>query len=164
MAELNWFVGYTYPQQEKKVYSSLLRRGLDSFLPLISVKKKWSDRIKYIDVPLFSNYVFVRTTKEKVSVLYEINGLSRFIAFSGKLATVKNDEIQLIKDLLASKVPIKEQTSILKKGQLVEIIKGPLAGLEGYLDNQNRNNIIIIIKEIGQGISVTIPRTWVRRI
>lgn len=33
--------------------------GLEEFLPLYQVRRRWSDRVKVVDVPLFDGYVFV---------------------------------------------------------------------------------------------------------
>jgi transcription antitermination factor NusG len=66
-----WYVLYTKPRWEKKVDKALLQKGIESYCPLNRVKRKWSDRIKTIEEPLFKSYVFVRVEeKDKTEVRY----------------------------------------------------------------------------------------------
>jgi len=40
------------------VASHLFARGYESFLPLYKCRRRWSDRSKEIELPLFPGYVF----------------------------------------------------------------------------------------------------------
>ena len=66
-AELQWFALYTRPKAEKKVEERLSLAGFDSFLPLQTVIKQWSDRKKKVEIPLINSYVFVKTNKVKLN-------------------------------------------------------------------------------------------------
>ena len=68
----NWFAVYTKPRSEKKLRSLLEKFSIESYLPLLRVKKKWSDRIKIIENPLFTSYLFVRI-KYRESYLKVLN-------------------------------------------------------------------------------------------
>ena len=59
-----WYAIYTRPRWEKKVDLLLKDQGLESYCPLNKVKRKWSDRIKLVEEPLFKSYVFVRTDEK----------------------------------------------------------------------------------------------------
>ena len=63
--EKKWYALYTKPRWEKKVYRLLSERGMEAYCPLNKVKKKWSDRIKLVEEPLFKSYVFVHTEEEE---------------------------------------------------------------------------------------------------
>jgi hypothetical protein len=43
---LNWFVVYTKPLTEKKVADRLCLLGIESYLPLYTTIRQWSDRKK----------------------------------------------------------------------------------------------------------------------
>ena len=56
----NWFALYTKPRSEKKLSNLFKKFNIEYYLPTISIKKKWSDRFKTIETPLFTSYIFVR--------------------------------------------------------------------------------------------------------
>ena len=60
-----WYAVYTKPRWEKKVNSLLLQKGIEVYCPLNKVRRKWSDRIKTIEEPLFKSYVFVKIKDEE---------------------------------------------------------------------------------------------------
>ena len=57
--KVGWYLIYTKPHHEKKVYTRLLERNINAFLPLTKRLRSWNDRKKYIDEPLFPSYVFI---------------------------------------------------------------------------------------------------------
>ncbi|HRX93358.1 MAG TPA: transcription termination/antitermination NusG family protein, partial [Chitinophagaceae bacterium] len=61
-AETNkrWLAVYTKPRWEKKVNKLFKEKGLESYCPLNKVRRKWSDRMKIVEEPLFKSYVFVK--------------------------------------------------------------------------------------------------------
>ena len=158
MKQQNWFVAYTYPKAEKKVSNRILEAGFDSFLPLQKVRRVWSDRIKYIEEPLFSSYVFVKTDVTNLPRLTDIHGLSRFIAFQGEYAKVKEKEIKMIQKFVTSGVDIDVFSGRLREKQLVRVKSGPFAGMEGLLvRKEGKGRFVVEIKGISQSISVNIP-------
>ena len=55
-----WRVIYTRSNWEKKADELLKRSGLNSFCPVVKTQRKWADRKKTIEIPLFSSYLFVQ--------------------------------------------------------------------------------------------------------
>ena len=55
-----WKVIYTASRQEKKVAVLLERFGIAYYLPLVKKLRLWSDRKKWVEMPLFNGYVFVK--------------------------------------------------------------------------------------------------------
>ena len=76
------------------------RRGLESYCPLNKVRKKWSDRFKVVEEPLFKSYVFVKVTDEEKTDVRFIDGVVNFVYWLGKPARVQDDEIERIKRFL----------------------------------------------------------------
>ncbi len=56
-----WIAAYTKPRHEKVAYDQLIDNGFTAYLPLLRQKRKWSDRKKWVEIPLFKSYVFVKT-------------------------------------------------------------------------------------------------------
>ena len=90
----HWHVIYVRSQQEKKVHQILLNKGVESSLPLIKTIKRWSDRKKRVEMPLFKGYVFVRIdiTKEKLNIL-KTDGVVKFIGIRGKPSKIPDEQI-----------------------------------------------------------------------
>jgi transcriptional antiterminator RfaH len=155
---LNWYVLYTYPQYEKKVHKSLLRRNFNSFLPVQTVVKQWSDRKKKVEVPLFPNYVFVQTETNQRFKILDFHGVSRFIMFNGKPVTIDDGEIQTIKKMMNTTDPSKEEN--LTPGDKVILQGGVFDGLEGIIYRKNgKTRFCVKISAINQLISIDISAT-----
>jgi len=52
----SWYALYTRPCHEKQVLEDLTKRGIEAFLPTYKVRRRWSDRYKVVEEPLFKNY------------------------------------------------------------------------------------------------------------
>ena len=163
MIEHKWYIGYTYPRTEKKVDRSIKEMGIESFLPIHKVKRKWSDRIKEVEVPLFFNYLFVKTTRPYLSNLLTIDGLSRFIEFGGEPATIANKQVEAIKKVLKNNFEFEVKSGKFEKGQKIVITEGVFEGVEGILVmEQGKNRYLIEIEEMDQSLSINIPLSYLR--
>jgi transcription antitermination factor NusG len=97
MLTAKWFVIYTRPRWEKKVHSLLLAKGVESYCPLHKVRRKWSDRIKLVEEPLFKSYVFVKVDEAGRTLVRMTDGVVNFVYWNGKPASIKEKEIQTIR-------------------------------------------------------------------
>ena len=141
----NWFAVQTRTRFERNVASQLEQKGIENFLPLFSVRRRWSDRLKLLDQVLFPNYVFVHISEAqeaRVAVLRTI-GVRNFVGVRGMGTPIPNAEIQAIQALLEHRVPF-ELHSFLSVGQCVRIRGGCLDGIEGILTGINGNESLVI--------------------
>lgn len=149
-AQPNWFAVYTYPKAEKLVYRRILEMGVEAFLPLHQVVRQWSDRKKQIEVPLFPNYVFVRTTLKRQYELGRIHGLVRFITCDDRPVSIPEKVINDIKKLMVSDVQVYENAISYKVGESVKVVNGQFAGTEGYLVSINGKSRLVVHIEVLQ--------------
>jgi transcription antitermination factor NusG len=127
-----WFALTVRHQHERSVEGVLGASGIDTFLPLYRVRRRWSDRVKDLDAPLFPGYVFGRFAPgERVRVL-RTPGVAGIVGFGGLPAPVAAREIDGIRAALAAKLPI-GPWPYPKPGERVRIESGPLRGVEGTL-------------------------------
>lgn len=117
-------------RHEKLVAQSLRGRGLEEFLPLHVSKRQWSDRSKVVEMPLFPGYVFCRVPYTHRLLAVSTPGVTSIVGFAGEDAAVPEEEIQSIRQMLASGLPL-QPCSYARTGHIVEIQVGPLAGLRG---------------------------------
>src|SRR5215472_19028205 len=72
----------TRPRHEKRVASELQEKGITNYLPLLSQVRRWSDRRKVIQIPLFSCYAFVHSVFD-LHLRLAIYGISGALGFVG---------------------------------------------------------------------------------
>lgn len=152
----NWYAISTKARHEKKVHDQLTHKGIISYLPLQAFYRKWSDRYKKVQEPLFTCYVFVKIAlRNRLSVL-QTDGVVRLVAFNGIPATIPEDQIMSIKTILENDYQI-ERVDYLTPGQSIEVRQGPLKGVKGVLaEIKNSHRLIIRIDSIMQAISIDI--------
>ena len=128
----SWFALYTRPRHEKQVFEELTARAIEAFLPTYKVRRRWSDRYKIVEEPLFKNYIFVRMPIEKYHETLRPYGAVSFVRFDDKPAEIPDHEIDAIRRLVESELPYNPYP-YLKGGRKVRVRTGPLEGCEGIL-------------------------------
>ena len=129
-----WYALYTRPRHEKQVFQELSSKGIEAFLPTYKVRRRWSDRYKVVEEPLFKNYLFVKV-KDFNRGYYDtlrLYGAVAFVMFDGKPAQIPACEIEAIRRLVESELPY-DPHPYLKVGRKVRVRSGPLEGCEGIL-------------------------------
>ncbi len=159
-----WYVVYTYPNSEKKIYNELEKRRVTAFLPTRKVTRQWSDRKKKLEIPLFPNYVFVKVPPREMWMVLMVNGIVRFISFEGTPATVKDAEIEMVQKLLTECYEINDE-DITLVGEKVKVKGGPLAGLTGsVIECKGRARLHVALETIGRAVSVNIDADLLERL
>lgn len=151
---LHWFVGHVLPHHERKVADELRERGVECFLPMQKVTRKWSDRIKHIDQLVLPRMIFVHSTEPvRNQVLREIPALRSFMSKGGPFNPVIVPDRQM-KDFIymisnaEDVVAVSQETWL--PGDHVKIVAGPLKGLECELvEVQEHQCVAIRLNSIG---------------
>ena len=153
-----WFAIQTRSRHEKKVADELNGRGIEVFLPLVSRTRKWSDRVKKVDFPLFAGYAFVHIAPEpktRVHVL-SAHGVVRFIGPTAQGTPIPSSEIESLRTALVNDIALRP-FPFIKVGQRVRIRSGALAGMEGILVGTRGNHqLIVSISTIQRSVSLAI--------
>jgi transcription antitermination factor NusG len=155
-----WFVVYTASRQEKKVAALLDRYGIQYYLPLIKKLRSWSDRKKWVEMPLFNGYVFVQPLPAMRDKVLEIPGVVKYLKYNGADAAVSDKEISTIQGLLTHGYHLEAAgAGTLRKGDKVRIDQGPLKGIEAEVlkDADGNNTVLIAFETISQVVKVSLP-------
>ncbi|WP_316796719.1 UpxY family transcription antiterminator [Pedobacter agri] len=157
-----WFPVYTRSRAEKKAYDELLRKGITAYLPLKKTLKQWSDRKRIVEEPLIKSYLFVHiSTKEHAEVLMT-NGIARFLYFSGKIASMPDQQIDHLKLLLATDEELAVFDYDIKPGQKVLIKAGPFKDIIAEMVSiHNKQRIILRLDNIGYSIEINTSMAFV---
>jgi transcription antitermination factor NusG len=144
-----WYAIYTRPRWEKKVNNLLLQKGIESYCPLNKVRRKWSDRVKTIEEPLFKSYVFVKITDEERTSVRMTNGVVNFVYWNGKPAIIKEKEILTIKRFLDEHENVEVVKMELNAGDTVQVIAGPMMDKEGKVLEVKNKTVKVCIDSLG---------------
>lgn len=147
--EKKWYVVYSKPRWEKKLYAKLLEAGIEAYCPLNKVKKKWSDRMKTVEVPLFTSYVFVKILENQKSKVRETPGVVNFVYEEGKPAVIREKEIEKIQRFLEEYQNVEVVPSEFRKGQIVKVNEGLFVDEEGKVIDTHNNKVRVVIKSLG---------------
>ncbi len=154
-----WLAIYSRPRWEKKVNQLLQEKGLESYCPLNKVRRKWSDRMKTVEEPLFKSYVFVKVSEEDRTEVRMTPGVINFVYWDGKPALIKEKEINAIKQFLNEYENVAVEPLNLELNQRVKITTGPLMDQEGAIIGINRRTVKIVIDSLGYQLVAHIDRT-----
>ena len=147
----HWYAVHVRLRHEKKVAVELAEKRVTAFLPLISTKRKWSDRHRMVELPLFPSYVFVRIPLEqdlRVAVL-RTNGVNAFVGPRGIGTPIPDSEMDAVRAVLASADGVQAHP-YLNIGSRVRVRGGSLDGVEGVLTAVNGDQSLVISIELIQ--------------
>jgi len=156
-----WYALQIRPRFEKLAARHLNDKGYEGYLPIYTARRRWSDRVKEVEVPLFPGYTFCKfDIQMKLSILVSPGVLS--IVGIGKTPTAVSDrEIWSIQQLIASGLPC-GPWPFVQVGQSVSVDRGPLAGLEGtVVEVKSSLRLILSLPLLQRSVSVEIDRDCV---
>jgi len=154
-----WFAIYTKPRWEKKVNHLLTNKGVECYCPLNKVKRKWSDRTKTIEEPLFKSYVFVKITEEERSKVRLTNGVVNFVYWNGKPAIVREKEIQRIKLFLDEHENVQVRPMDLTVQQRVLITSGTFMDRTATVLDIRKKEVKVSIDSLGYELIALVDKT-----
>ncbi|MEM9053567.1 MAG: UpxY family transcription antiterminator, partial [Bacteroidota bacterium] len=145
------------PRYEKKVATSLERKGFEVYLPLKKVVRQWSDRRKKVQEPLFKSYVFICVDEANRQSALMTEGVVRYLYWCGKPAVVRGHEIEAIREFLGETEDIEEHKIEFLPGSEIEIKWGAFRGEKGECLARQGDYLILLIESLGQVIKAEIP-------
>lgn len=132
-----WFVIYTHARSERQVHTKLVEMGLNAFLPLRTIRRKTRQGVCDLEVPLFSNYVFVQTTSNRITSLSKIPGLAQLVSFGGRPAPVSDEEIEAVRRTCTGSFRG-------KVGDQIVVVRGNATGTRGTVIGQPNQRQLIV--------------------
>ena len=145
----HWYAVYTKPRWEKKICAQLEKKGLVYYCPMNKVRRKWSDRYKIIEEPLFKSYVFVQVSEEEKTRVRLTDGVVNFLYWNGKPGIIKDEEIEIMKNWLKPIYDQAKNVEILRIGDTIEINKGPISTQKSYLKDITKSKYILVLESLG---------------
>jgi transcription antitermination factor NusG len=166
-SEPKWFAVRTRFKSEKIALKLLNRAGVETYLPIRQLTRRYGRKIRKVELPLINSFIFVRVKSNEYSSVLETEYVNGFLKFGNNLLSIPDAEIDMIKRLLGEdidlEVVIKEDA--YEKGDWVEVIRGPLLGMKGCLLNiQGKDKLLIDLSNSGHSFHITIDTDLLRKI
>jgi transcriptional antiterminator NusG len=153
---LHWYALRTRSRHEKLVRDQLDKQGIEPLLPTVKRLSQWKDRKKEIEVPLFSGYCFVRFSRQEKMPVQKVTGVVEIVGSGSRPEPIPEQEIDALRRLMASVLPY-DPHPYLQEGMQVEVVRGPLQGVQGILlRKQKRHRLVIGVRLIQQAAAVEI--------
>ena len=154
-----WYAVYTRPRWEKKVAALLQQEGIENYCPLNKVRRKWSDRVKLVEEPLFKSYVFVKVDEAGRTAVRMTHGVINFVYWDGKPAIIKEKEIEGIRLFLEEHENVELVKIDLKPNDRVRIVAGPMMDNEGKVLEVKNKVAKVAIDSLGFILVANIDRS-----
>ena len=151
-----WYVFYLKSRCEKKVAEKLEKNKIPFYLPLVTIRKKWSDRHVLVSEPLIRGYIFIPAHIVDEGNMIYVDGIVNVLKFKGKNAIVYHQDIEILKDFLGEHTIEKYEVQSLDIGAQIEIRRGILSGKKGQVIEIKNKMAKIQLLELGVEIAVTV--------
>lgn len=162
MGQKHWYAVYTKPRWEKKLFALLSEKGFTAYCPLHKVRRRWSDRYKVVEEPVFKSYVFINIREEEINSVKQQSGVVNFVYWNNRPAVIRNEEISLIKRFLNEYDYIEASPVDLKPEQRVRIMNGLLMDEEGVVVHTGKNKVQVILVSLGFKLTAHIVKNEIR--
>ncbi len=153
-----WYALTVKPNHEKTAAQSLETKGMEVFLPLYRARRRWSDRIKELELPLFAGYVFCRYAAPERARVLATPGVASVVGFGNQAAAVPEAQIDSVRSMVLSGLRL-SPWPFLKIGERVRIEAGPLAGVEGTLTQvKDAWRVVVHVELLQRSVAAEVER------
>lgn len=161
-----WFVVWAESRAEKKVEKRLGALGLSPWLPVVTERRRWSDRWREIQFPLFPGYLFVRASDANWHEVLRTPGVLTVVKQGGKPALLDDDFVTALRDAIGRQGETPEAVAgdiNYAAGDEVIVQEGALKGLRGIVrERRGGRQLVVWVAQIGRGVAFTIGSSLVR--
>jgi transcriptional antiterminator RfaH len=158
-----WIAVYTRPRHEVRVALQISRLGIEAYVPLHREMHNWSDRKKWIEVPLIPSYVFIHIDLRDYFKIFTVPGIVRPVMFHGRIARLRDHEIELLECAVKSKEPVTVTVQDYRMMDEIEIIGGLFNGHRGrVVQCGSRYKISIKIEELEYALVIELSKNHIR--
>ena len=159
-----WIAVRSKPRAEKVALKQLEKKGMQAYLPLVRQKRKWSDRMKWVELPLLPGYLFAKVELKNSLFVMQTHGVSTVVKFGDEVAVVQESVVTSIRLALEGGYEL-EPTEYFTNGDEVEVIEGPMKGVKGIVSElKGEEKLIIKIDTLQQAIAVHIETKFLQSV
>ena len=163
-----WYVIFTKHNCEKKLQKTLEANGYTAYVPTYTTIRQWSDRKKKVIVPLINSVVFIQIPEILLNDIYNFTNVKGILKELGKPAIVRDYEIEnlkiIAKEWNGEAVSACSENERFEKGDKVEVLRGPFAGILGELVEKNgKHRVVVRLKSMNVEFVINVPLNSVKK-
>lgn len=159
-SQVSWYALQVRSRKENYVASQIIGQGYECLLPTYKSIRKWSDRVKELEQPLFPGYLFCRFNFQDRRPLITTPGVLQIVGSGRTAVPVSDEEIRALQLVVSSGVS-KQPWPYLQVGQRVRVNYGTLAGLEGILVNLKGNHrVVLSVTLLQRSVAMEVDSAW----
>jgi transcription antitermination factor NusG len=156
-----WYALRVRSRHENLVASHLQARGFESLLPLYKCRRRWSDRFKEMQLPLFPGYVFCLFNQLNRLPILTIPGIVHVVGVGRTPLPIDETEMAAILTAVQSGVPSRPWP-FLQVGNKVRVEYGPLSGVEGILLGfRGHHRLVLSVTLLQRSVAVQVDEAWI---
>jgi len=156
----HWFALRVHTRKEACVASQLGSHGVECFLPLYKSTRKWSDRVKELQQPLFPSYLFSRFNYQDRRAVVMTPGVLQVVGNGRTALPIPDEEISAIQTAVTSGLA-HQPWPYVEVGERVRVVYGSLSGLEGILVNfKGSNRVVLSVSLLRRSVAVEMDAAW----
>ena len=163
-----WVIGRVKYCHEWKTADMLKEMGVEFFLPQQTVKRKWSDRTKKVQILLLPRYIFIRCkNSERVSILERVRSITGFMMDHNlkQPATIRDNDLETFRRMVEYEdIPVTIDTNSFSPGDRVRVKCGPLIDRECELIEVSNKKCVAVGLGILGSARIELPLSYIEPI
>jgi transcription antitermination factor NusG len=159
MNSFSWYALQIRSRWEATTAGLLRRKGLETLLPTYMAKRKWSDRLKVVESPIFPGYVFCRFDVHNRLPVLITPGVISVVGRGKTPIAVEDAEMLSLQAAIRAGVAM-EPWQYLEIGERVRIDGDVMDGMEGILTSfKGSHRVVISVTLLRRSVALEIDRS-----
>lgn len=155
-----WYALMVRTGREKTATLQLENGGYECFLPVSKYTRRWSDRMKEVEVPLFPGYLFCRMNPQNRLPVLMTPGVIQIVGVGKSPIPVEEDEIAAIQRVVKNGLSTMPWP-YLQVGHVARIEEGPLRGMTGIIVRiKSGMKLVLSVSLLQRSVAVEVDRSW----
>jgi transcription antitermination factor NusG len=165
-SEPRWFAVRTRFRDEKVAFKMLNTYGIQTYLPIQKLIRRYGKKVRHVEMPLINSFVFVKICSHEYKTVLQTEYVTGFLKLGQNILSIPDEQIELMRRLLGEGVELTvEPTMAYEKGDWVEVTAGSLLGLRGVLVNiQGKDKMLVELINSGYTLQISIDKTLLNKI
>jgi transcription antitermination factor NusG len=164
--EPRWFAVRTRFRDEKMAFKMLTTYGVNTYLPIQKLTRRYGKKVRHVELPLINSFVFVRICSHEYKTVLQSEYVTGFLKLGQNILSIPDNQIDLMRRLLGEGIELTvEPTDGYQKGDWVEVSSGTLLGLRGTLVNiQGKDKMLVELVNSGYTLQISIDKSLLTKI
>lgn len=157
-----WYLIYTKPRHERKLFNKLTEINIRSFLPTRKTLRTWHDRKKYVDEPIFPSYVFIYLNDmQNYYAGIDTEGALYYVRSGKEIARVSDTIVSNIQLMTDQAKDLEVSDHRFQPGRQLVITKGALTGLRcEIVECDRKQKLLVRVDLLQRNLLVTLPAEY----